>query len=60
MLCSYRLLKGYEILDSISFQAAEYINNTYRPFRTILNRTTQFQRDVLDLCKPLIEDINKS
>ena len=56
MSCSYRLLKSYEILDGISFRAAEHISNTHRPSCTILDRATQFQRDVLDLCKPLIED----
>lgn len=56
MSCSYRLLKSYEILDGISLRAAEHSNATYRSGCTILNKKTRFQREVLDLCKPLIED----
>ncbi len=56
MSCSFRPLKSYEILDGISFRGAESYNTEYRPACTTLDRTTQMQRDVLDLCKPLIED----
>jgi hypothetical protein len=56
MSCSYRLLKSYEILDGISFRAAEYSNATYRPSCTVIDEATKFQIGVLDLCKPLIED----
>jgi len=57
MSCSYRLLKSYEILDGISFRAAEYSNNiTGRSSCTILNDSTKLRKEVLDLCKPLIED----
>jgi len=56
MSCSYRLLKSYEILDGISFRAAEQNGITYRSGCTILNSMTKTQREVLDLCNPLIED----
>jgi hypothetical protein len=46
MACSYRLLKGYEILDGIAF----------RPGCTSLNSRTKINREVLNLCRPLIED----
>jgi hypothetical protein len=41
---SYRPLKSYEILDGI----------TLRPGTTILK--TKTQKQVLDLCRPLVED----
>jgi hypothetical protein len=56
MSCSYRLLKSFEILDGISYRAAEHSNDAYRSSCIILDKTTKVQRDVLDLCKPLIED----
>jgi hypothetical protein len=57
MCCSYRLLKNYEILDGILFRAGEHSNSTTnRPGCTILDNSTKLQKDVLDLCKPLIED----
>jgi hypothetical protein len=46
MACSYRSLKNYEILDGIAF----------RPRCTALNSKTKIHRQVLDLCRPLIED----
>ncbi|TVY65596.1 Vegetative incompatibility protein HET-E-1 [Lachnellula suecica] len=46
MACSYRPLKTYEILDGIVF----------RPGSTILNERTKMHDEVLDLCRPLIED----
>jgi hypothetical protein len=56
MSCSFRPLKSYEILDGISFRLSESIGTKYRPACTTLDATTQMQRDVLDLCRPLIED----
>lgn len=44
--CSYRPLRTYEILDGIVF----------RPGCTTLNRETKFRKEVLDLCRPLIEE----
>ncbi|CAG8975822.1 hypothetical protein HYALB_00009402 [Hymenoscyphus albidus] len=46
MACSYRALKSYELLDGIAFDATN----------TILNSKTRIRRDILDLCRPLIED----
>jgi len=46
MACSRRPLRGYEILDGIAF----------RPGCTTLNSRTKVHREVLDLCRPLIED----
>lgn len=46
MACSYRPLKSYEILDGISF----------RPGRTRLDSRMRIQKEVLDICRPLIED----
>jgi hypothetical protein len=46
MACSYRTLKTYEILDGIVF----------RPGCTTLNERTKMKAQVLDLCRPLIED----
>jgi hypothetical protein len=45
MACCYRPLKIYEILDGI----------TLRP-GIILNHRTRMRREILDLCRPLIED----
>jgi hypothetical protein len=49
MACSYRPLKIYEILDGVSF----YLGN---PGCTILDGTTKLPREVIDLCKPLVEE----
>lgn len=46
LACSYRVLKVYEVIDGIVLQ----------PGSTTLDNRTQLRRDVLDLCKPLIED----
>jgi len=46
MSCSYRILKSYEILDGIAFDA---LNTTLTP-------KTKVRKDILDLCRPLIED----
>ena len=46
MAYSYRTLKIYEILDGITFQ----------PSSTTLDSRTKLRREVLDLCRPLIED----
>jgi hypothetical protein len=46
MACSFRTLKGYEILDGIAF----------RPGVTSLNSKTKIDKAVLDHCRPLIED----
>jgi hypothetical protein len=56
MSCSYRLLRRYEILDGISFRAAEQNSTTYRPGCSVLDTMTKTKEEVLDLCKPLIED----
>jgi len=46
MACSYRILKSYEILDGIAFDAST----------TTLTPKTKVRKDILDLCRPLIED----
>jgi hypothetical protein len=46
LACSHRVLKIYEVLDGIAFQ----------PGSTTLDNRTQLRREVLDLCRPLIED----
>jgi hypothetical protein len=46
LACSHRVLKIYEVLDGIAFQ----------PGSTTLDNSTQLRREVLDLCRPLIED----
>lgn len=46
MACSYRVLKYYELLDGISLDDSNTIPGT----------RTRNGRDVLDLCRPLIED----
>lgn len=46
MACSYRLLKKHEILDGIAFDTSN----------TILSLRTKVGPDMLDLCKPLIEE----
>jgi hypothetical protein len=46
MACYYRPLRIYEVLDGISL----------RPGCTMLNHKTRMRREVLDLCRPLIED----
>jgi hypothetical protein len=46
MACSYRILKSYELLDGIAFDA---LNTTLTP-------KTKVRREILDLCRPLIED----
>jgi hypothetical protein len=44
--CSYRPMKVHELLDGVSFN---YSN-------TILTPTTKIHKQVLDLCRPLIEE----
>lgn len=46
MACSKRTLKVYEILDGIALF----------PGCTTLTARTKMRKDVLDLCRPLIED----
>ena len=46
MACSYRILKSYEILDGIAFDAST----------TTLTPKTKVRKDILDLCRPLIKD----
>ena len=46
MACSYRPLRACENLDGIAF----------KPGSTSLNARAKVHRDVLDLCRPLIED----
>ena len=46
MACSYRILKSYELLDGITFDASN----------TTLTPKTKVRKDILDLCRPLIED----
>jgi hypothetical protein len=46
MACSYRILKRYELLDGITIDAS---NKTLTP-------KTKIQKEILDLCRPLIEE----
>jgi hypothetical protein len=46
MACSYRVLKRHEHLDGIDFNTSS----------TSLNQHTRMQGQVLELCRPLIED----
>lgn len=46
MACSYRILKAHELLDGISFDTS----------LTTLTPKTRIRKDVLDLCRPLIEE----
>lgn len=46
MACAYRTLKIYELLDGIAFEASS----------TTLNSKTKIRKDILDLCRPLIEE----
>ena len=46
MACSYRTLKSYELLDGIAFDSAN----------TTLTPKTKIHKEVLDLCRPLIEE----
>ncbi|KAI9640653.1 hypothetical protein NHQ30_010957 [Ciborinia camelliae] len=46
MACSYRVLKSYEIIDGIAFDGSN----------TTLTARTKNRREVLDRCRPLIED----
>jgi hypothetical protein len=46
MACSYRILKSYEILNGIAFDASN----------TTLTPKTKVRKEILDLCRPLIED----
>ncbi|PMD47183.1 hypothetical protein L207DRAFT_448755, partial [Hyaloscypha variabilis F] len=46
MACSYRILKSYELLDGITFD----------PSNTSLTSKTKVRKDILDLCRPLIEE----
>ncbi|CZR69490.1 related to vegetatible incompatibility protein HET-E-1 [Phialocephala subalpina] len=46
MACSYRTLKIYELLDGLAFDSSN----------TTLSAKTKVRRDILDLCRPLIED----
>ena len=45
MACSYRPLKVHEILDGIVFEGS-----------ADLSERTKLNRNILDLCKPLIEE----
>jgi hypothetical protein len=46
MACSCRILKSYELLDGIAFDASH----------TILTPKTKLRKEILDLCRPLIEE----
>ncbi|PQE25152.1 hypothetical protein CJF31_00006017 [Rutstroemia sp. NJR-2017a BVV2] len=46
MACSYRTLKSYELLDGIAFDASN----------TTLTPKMKIRKEVLDLCRPLIEE----
>lgn len=46
MACSYRILKSYELLAGISFDASN----------TTLTPKTKVRKEILDLCRPLIEE----
>ncbi|KAM3064939.1 hypothetical protein ACMFMF_011556 [Clarireedia jacksonii] len=46
MACSHRILKSYEILDGVAFDASN----------TTLTPKTKIRKEVLDLCRPLIEE----
>ena len=46
MACSCRTLKIWEIQDGIVF----------KPGSTTLNEMTKLAKDILDLCKPIIEE----
>lgn len=46
MACSYRLLKNYELLDGIAID----------PSNTTLEPKTKVRKEILDLCRPLIEE----
>lgn len=46
MACSYRTLKTYEVLDGIALF----------PGCTTLDKRTKMNKDVLSLCRPLIEE----
>jgi len=46
MACSHRILKRYELLDGISID----------PSNAILTPKTKVRKEILDLCRPLIEE----
>jgi len=46
MACSFRPLKAFEIQDGLVFEAAD----------SVLNDDTKPVRNLLDLCKPIIEE----
>jgi hypothetical protein len=46
MACSYRILKSYELLDGIAFDASN----------TTLSPKTKIRKEIFDLCRPLIEE----
>jgi hypothetical protein len=46
MACSYRILKSYELLDGIAFDASN----------TTLTPKTKIRKEILDLCRPMIEE----
>lgn len=46
MACSYRTLKCYELLDDLAFN----------PINITLTAKTKIRKDILDLCRPLIEE----
>jgi len=46
MACSYRVLKSYELLDGITIDSS---NKTLTP-------KTKVRKEILDLCRPLIEE----
>jgi len=47
LACSCRTLKAYEILDGITFVS---------PDSMVLDKKKKYHRDVLNLCRPLIEN----
>ena len=56
MACSFRVLKTHEVLDGITFRSASQIGTNFRPACLVLDSRTQVHADVLDLCRPLIEE----
>jgi hypothetical protein len=46
MACSYRILKTHELLDGISFDTSQ----------TTITPKTRVEKEILDLCRPLIEE----
>jgi hypothetical protein len=50
LACSFRLLKCHEVQDGIVFRNNE----------CVLEHATRLSKEVLDLCKPIIEETDRS